>query len=113
MASKQSHQKSQESAGQSEQQKQREWERPSWLQSANYKLKRSARTSLQVAVKPHYQFAVIGLLQFLSGQCPILDACMTAVAASTGGFQSVLRTVLTVQACQLLWAGCQCLHCIC
>ena len=66
-----------------------------------------------MAVKPHYQFAVIGLLQFLSGQCPILDACVTAVAASIGGFQPVLRTVLTVQACQLLWTGCQCLHSIC
>ena len=77
------------------------------LQSAACKLNESAKKCLKVAVKPQYQFVVIGFLHFLSGQFPIMDKFMTAVAASSGGLQSVLRKVLTVQACQLLWTGCQ------
>ena len=61
---------------------------------------------------PQWQFLVLGVLHFLSGQFPSVDKFMTAVAAPSGAFQSVLYKVLTVQACQLLWTGCQCLNSI-
>jgi hypothetical protein len=77
-----------------------------------YKWNESAKKCLRVAVQPQYQFVAIGLLQFLIGQFPILGQFTMAVAKSTGGLQSVLQKVLTVQACQLLWMGSQCLNSI-
>jgi len=110
MAFKQPQQRSQESTAQSHQQHQANWKGTSWAQSAVRKWNDTGKKCVRVAVQPQYQFLVIGLLQFLTGQFPILGKFMSAVAKSTGGFKSVLHKVLTVQACQLLWMGCQCLN---
>ena len=112
MASKQSQQEFEESLAQSQQQHQATCKHISCTQSVVYKWNESAKKCLRVAVQPQYQFVAIGLLQFLIGQFPILGQFTMAVAKSTGGLQSVLQKVLTVQACQLLWIGCQCLNSI-
>ena len=74
-------------------------------QAAMRKWNESAKKCLKVAVQPQYQFLAFAIVHFLSGQIPVLDQCLTAVAEATGGFQSVVKKVLTVQACQLLWSG--------
>ena len=112
MASKQSQQEFQESAAQSQQQPQAAWKRISWTQSAVYKWNASAKKCLRVAVQPQYQFVALGLLQFLIGQFPTLGQFTVAVNDLTGGLQSVLQKVLTVQACQLVWMGFQSLNSI-
>ena len=112
MASKQSQQESQESAARSQQQHQAAWKRISWTQSAVYKWNESAKKCLRVAVQPQYQFVALGLLQFLIGQFPTLGQFTVAVNDLTGGLQSVLQKVLTVQACQLVWMGYQSLNSI-
>ena len=115
MASKQSEQERQESTAQSQQGHQsewQEWKRPSWVQSAVRNLKKSAMQKIQVAMQPQWQFLVFGVLQLLSWKYPSVDEFMKTVAAPSGAFQSVLYKVLTVQACQLLWTGCQCLNSI-
>ena len=110
MASKQPEQRSQQSTAQFHKQHQASWKGTSWTQSAVRKWNDSGKKCLRVAVQPQYQFLVIGLLQLLIGQFPILGKLMSAVAKSTGGFKSVLQKVLTIQACQLVWMGCQCLN---
>jgi hypothetical protein len=74
-------------------------------QAAMRKWNESAKKCLKVAVQPQYQFLAFAIVHFLSGQIPVLDQLLTAVAEATGGFQSVVKKVLTVQACQLLWSG--------
>jgi len=81
-------------------------------QSAVRQWSEQARKCLRVAVQPQYQFLVFAVMHVLSAQTPVVDQCLTAVAEATGGFQSVLHKVLTVQACQLLWTGCWTLNSI-
>ena len=113
MARKHSQQDIQESAAQSCKYHQAEldqWGRHSWTQSAADQLNKLAMPWLKLAVQPKYQFLVLGVLHFLRDQFPILDKFMTAVADSSGSFQSVMYKVLTLQAVQLLWSGGQWLN---
>ena len=56
-------------------------------QAAVRKWNESAKKCLKVAVQPQYQFLAFAIVHFLSGQIPVLDQFLTAVAEATGGFQ--------------------------